>query len=99
MKQQMTILSATRGTVDGQNYSSTWCATDEVENKPDLIGKPPMKINCAAQIVDDLRGKLPATFNCEVKMISGGGARGGLYISSVEPVPVTGQNTLSSLKS
>jgi hypothetical protein len=88
MKQQMTILSATRGNVEGTAYSSTWCATSETENKADLIGNPPMKINCDANIIDSLRGKLPATFMCKVKMISGGGARGGLFISEVDPMPV-----------
>lgn len=86
MKQKITIYSATRGNVDGTNYSSVWAESEETINNPDTIGKPPMKINCAAQIVDDLRGHLPAIVECELKMISGGGARGGLYIVSAGPV-------------
>lgn len=87
MKQSVLIYSATRGNVDGSNYSSVWAESQEVLNSADTVGKPPMKINCVPSLVDDLRGKLPAIFECEMKMISGGGARGGLFISSVVALP------------
>jgi hypothetical protein len=87
MKQSVLIYSATRGNVDGSAYSSVWAESQEVLNSADTIGKPPMKINCVPGLVDDLRGKLPAVFECDMKMISAGGARGGLFISSAVVLP------------
>jgi hypothetical protein len=83
MKQQILIYSATRGTVDGTNYSSVWAESQDVLSAPDTIGKPPMKINCDSKLIDDLRGKLPAVVEADMRMISASGSRGGLYISSV----------------
>jgi hypothetical protein len=91
MKQSVLIYSATRGNVDGSPYSSVWAESQEVLNSPDTVGKPPMKINCVPALVDDLRGKLPALVECEMKMISGGGARGGLFISSAVVLPSPSQ--------
>jgi len=84
MKQAITIYSATRGNVDGTNYSSVWAESEEEQTGADTIGKPPMKINCAPQIIDALRGKIPGSVIADMAMISGGGAKGGLYIRSVE---------------
>lgn len=79
------IFSATRGNVDGTDYSSVWAESQEVVNEPDTIGKPPMKINADKSLVDSLRGKLPCMVKAKLKMVSAGGAKGGLYVISAVP--------------
>lgn len=83
MKQSLMVYSATRGNVDGTNYASVWAGSEEEKKDADTIGKPPMKINCERDIIDTLRGKIPGMVECELKMISAAGAKGGLFISSV----------------
>ena len=82
MKQSLMIYSATRGNVEGVAYSSVWAESEEQMNKPDTIGKAPMKINCNPELIDNLRGHLPAVVTADLKMISAAGAKGGLFISA-----------------
>ena len=96
MKQNLMVYSATRGVVDGNPYSSVWAESEELINKPDTIGKAPMKINCNPDLIDVLRGHLPALVVVELKMISAAGAKGGLYVSAVS---IPAQPSLSALKS
>jgi len=84
MEQKIKVYSATRGSVDGTNYSSTWCESEQDINQADTIGRPPMKINCASELIDQLRGQLPAMVVADMRMISGGGAKGGLFIQSIK---------------
>lgn len=90
MLQELIIYSATRGNVDGTDYSSVWAESEEAVNAADTVGKPPMKINCDKFIVDQLRGKVPGLVICDTKMISAGGAKGGLFIKSVQFKPQAG---------
>lgn len=83
MKQSLLLYSATRGNVDGTSYSSVWAESETVLSETDTIGQPPMKLNCDSSLVDDLRGLLPARIECDLVMVSAGGAKGGLFIKSI----------------
>lgn len=86
MQQRIKIYSATRGTIEGNPYANLWAESEETLNEPDTVGRPPMKMNCAREIVDVIRTHAPAEFDCEVKMVSAGGAKGGLFVVSAKPI-------------
>lgn len=84
MKSKLLVYSATRGNVDGTDYSSVWAESEETVNTADTVGKPPMKINCEKSVIDQLHSKAPCVCIVDTKMISAGGAKGGLFIKSIE---------------
>jgi hypothetical protein len=93
MKVELTIYSAQRGIMEGEKYSSVWAESEEYLSEPNKVGKPPMKMNCEWGVIDKLQGfSIPCVVICDVKMISGGGAKGGNFIKDViqktpQPLP------------
>lgn len=90
MQNQITaqVLGIRRGNVDGNNYASIYLLEESDPSKPDEIGKLPIKMSCAHDLLDKVvadKATLPGTFDLMVKLNMGAGGKASMVATDIRP--------------